>query len=143
MGQLIFSWADRVIQENPQWFFRDAYKGSYNRWTYTIESSFGFSSYLLAYQYGVNPPYVDMQQCVSQRCQGLVYVTEQDNSYRYTYKQKDFYTYDDFWLQSLRYFRFNFQLAEDKMIFDLEFSDWLTQPLQCLPEHESLHRTKT
>ena len=142
MGQLMFSWTDNVIRENPQWFFRDAHRGIYDKWNYSLESGFPFSSWMLVDRYGITLPRVDMQQCVSQRCQGIVYVTVVDNSYRYSWRNKSYYTYDDMWMQSLRYNRFNFQLAEDKMIFDMQFGDCLCEPISCLPEHESFYRER-
>ncbi len=142
MGQLVFSWVDQVIREHPQWFFRDAQQLNYGRWKYSIQTGFPYASWMLNDSYEKSPPYVDMQECVSQRCQGLVYVTQVDNSYRYSWKNKAYYTYDDTWLQNLRYYQFNFQQADDKMLFDMQFAEWLTQPVTCLPEHEKFYREK-
>lgn len=143
MGQLILSWTNNVIRENPQWFFRDASKNMHNRWIYTLESGFPCTSWMQVERYGKSLPLVDIQQSVSQRCQGIVYVTEVDNSYRYSYKNQAYYTYNDMWTQDLRYYQFNFQLHEDKMLFDLRFGDWLCQPITCLPEHENFYREPT
>lgn len=123
------------------WFFPDA-RYYESKWLFTVESGFPHSSYILSENYyDVRKlPLAEMGKFITLNCSGIAVLELKNHDYRWglkSDKESDDYhiKYRESYKQLLRYWKLSWYLPEDKMLFDMTFSEFVCEYKFPLPEH--------